>query len=113
MFEPWLTNWSLAADSDPIVTPSSRLLPVRRSGAAAMLKIASVEEEMRGGGLMEWWAGDGAAKVLARDDGALLLERAEGTQSLTALSHDGNDNGACMIICRAAAYAACRVVCRA
>jgi streptomycin 6-kinase len=103
MFEPWLTKWSLAADGDPVITPSSRLLPVRCDGAAAMLKITDVAEERRGGGLMEWWAGDGAANVLARDDGALLLERAEGTQSLTSLSHDGRDEEACMIICEAAA----------
>jgi streptomycin 6-kinase len=54
MFEPWLTRWSLAADGDPIVTASSRLLPVRRDGRAAMLKITNVEEEKRGGGQMEW-----------------------------------------------------------
>jgi streptomycin 6-kinase len=103
MFEPWLTKWSLAADGDPVITPSSRLLPVRRIGVPAMLKITDVEEERRGGGLMEWWAGDGAAQVFARDDGALLLERAEGSQSLTALSHEGRDEEACMIICQAAA----------
>jgi streptomycin 6-kinase len=102
MFETWLSNWSLSADGDPIVTPSSRLLPVRRNGEAAMLKITDVEEEKRGGGLMEWWAGDGAARVLARDHGALLLERAEGSQSLTALSQTGRDEEASAIICRAA-----------
>jgi streptomycin 6-kinase len=103
MFEPWLSRWSLAADGDPIVTASSRLLPVRRYGRAAMLKITTLEEEQRGGGQMEWWAGDGAAMVLARDAEALLLERAEGGESLAALSMNGRDDEASAIICRVAA----------
>ena len=94
MFEPWLTKWSLAADGGPLTTPSSRLLPVRRDRAAGMLKITEIEEEKRGGGLMEWWAGDGAARVLARENGALLLERAEGNQSLARYSLEGRDDEA-------------------
>jgi hypothetical protein len=47
-----------------------------------MLKLSSAEDERAGGLLMEWWSGDGAARVLARDGDALLLERAEGTASL-------------------------------
>jgi streptomycin 6-kinase len=102
MFEPWLTRWSLAADGDPIVTASSRLLPVRLDGRAAMLKITDVEEEQRGGGLMQWWGGDGAAMVLARDEGALLLERAESGRSLAALSKNGRDDEASEIACAVA-----------
>lgn len=103
MFELWLTRWSLAADGDPIVTASSQLLPVRRDGRAAMLKLTAVEEEKRGGGQMEWWGGVGAALVLARDDGALLLERAEGGGSLAALAKNGRDDEACAIACAVAA----------
>jgi streptomycin 6-kinase len=103
MFEPWLTRWSLAADGDPIVTASSRLLPVRRNGGAAMLKIVAVEEEQRGGRQMEWWSGDRAAMVLARDGEALLLERAEGGRSLAALSKNGRDDEASEIACAVAA----------
>ena len=103
MFEPWLTNWSLTADGDPIVTASSKLLPVRQNGRAAMLKIAAVEEEMRGGGLMEWWGGNGAAPVLARENEALLLERADSGRSLAALSMSGQDDEACEIACQTAA----------
>ncbi len=103
MFEPLLSNWSLSADGDAVVTPSSRLLPVRRAGEAAMLKITDVPEEKRGGGLMEWWGGDGAARVLARDGAALLLERAGGTRSLADYSHSGRDDEASRIICQAAA----------
>jgi streptomycin 6-kinase len=103
MFEPWLTHWSLTAEGDPIITASSRLLPVRSNGRAAMLKITEAEEEKRGGGQMEWWNGDGAALVLARDDEALLLERAEGDGSLAAMSMSGRDDEAIAIACRTAA----------
>jgi len=71
-------RWNLIPDGSPIVTRSGRLLPVRRRGEPAMLKLATEEEERFGGVLMEWWDGDGAARVLARDDDAFLLERAEG-----------------------------------
>ena len=65
---------------------------MRYCGAPAMLKIATKEEEQRGNALMIWWNGDGAARVLAHDSDALLLERATGTRSLTAMAKDGNDD---------------------
>lgn len=76
-FAPWLARWSLTPDGAPFETGYSRslLLPVRRDGAAAMLKLATAPEERRGAGLMAWWAGDGAAAVLEHRDEALLLER--------------------------------------
>ena len=75
-FRRFLALWQLLPDGDPVATRSSRLLPVRcPDGMLAMLKIAVEEEEARGAALMAWWAGDGAAHVLARDGEALLLER--------------------------------------
>lgn len=103
MFNPYLYCWDLVPDGDPIVTRSSRLLPVRYCGAPAMLKIATKEEEQRGNALMIWWNGDGAARVLAHDSDALLLERATGTRSLTAMAKDGNDDEASRILCAVAA----------
>lgn len=35
---------------------------------------------------MAWWDGDGAARVLAREGDALLLERAEGKRSPAAVA---------------------------
>ncbi len=55
---------------------------MRHRGKPAMLKLAIEAEERFGVMLMDWWDGDGAARVLARDDDAILLERAEGTASL-------------------------------
>lgn len=78
MFEPYLKRWSLVSDGAPIATHSSDLLPVLRRGERTMLKIAHEDEERRGPDLMVWWNGDGAARLLARDGDAVLLERASG-----------------------------------
>ena len=40
MFDDYLARWHLTPDGTPIITHSSRLLPVRRDGVPAMLKIA-------------------------------------------------------------------------
>ena len=98
-----LARWDLVPDGEPITTPSSLLLAVRHNGVPAMLKIAREEEERRGGALMAWWDGDGAAKVLARHGEALLLERATGPRSLAAMVTDGQDEEASRILCDVAA----------
>jgi streptomycin 6-kinase len=103
MFTEHLTRWNLTPDSDPIVTHSSRLLPVRRRGAPAMLKLPMEAEEKRGGLVMPWWGGVGAARVLAHDRDALLLERAMGNRSLPAFARTGRDDEATRIICAAIA----------
>ncbi|MCC7250247.1 aminoglycoside phosphotransferase family protein [Hyphomicrobium sp.] len=99
MFDAILARWGLAPDGAPIVTPRAGLLPVRRGGGPAMLKVATEPEEMRGGVLMSWWDGEGAARVLAMDGPALLLERAQGRQSLTELARTGRDDEATRILC--------------
>ncbi len=67
-----------------------------------MLKLFS-EEERAGNALMAWWAGDGAAAVLAYDDVALLLERAGGAASLANMAREGRDDEACRVLCTVAA----------
>ena len=86
-----------------ISTPTSHLLPVRWRGAPAMLKVAVTDDERLGGALMAWWAGDGAAPVLACEDHALLMERAEGGRSLARMSRTGGDDEACAVLCAVAA----------
>ena len=100
----WLARWNLEAAGEPLKTPSAVLLPVQRDGMPAMLKIAHEIEERRGGRLMAWWEGNGAARVLAEDDGVLLLERATGLRSLTAMAYAGRDedDAATRILCDAA-----------
>ena len=55
MFRYYIDRWRLKADGNPIVTPTSRLLPVRWHGVAAILKIAVETEEELGNELMVWW----------------------------------------------------------
>jgi streptomycin 6-kinase len=84
------------------VTHSSRLLPVRCDGAPAMLKFTTEPEERSGADIMAWWAGKGAARVLAHEGAALLMERATGERSLTEMARSGRDDVATRILCAAA-----------
>jgi streptomycin 6-kinase len=101
-FEPWLTRWRLTRDGEPFTSLAGKLLPVVSGGAPAMLKLSQAAEEVRGGSLMEWWGGDGAARVLAREGEALLLERATGGRSLAVMARGGGDAEACRILCQTA-----------
>jgi streptomycin 6-kinase len=103
MFESHLKRWNLTPDGEAIVTRCSHLLPVRCNGMSAMLKIAHEDEERRGPGLMIWWGGDGAARVLEHEGDAVLLERAMGHRSLVAMARDGMDDDASRILCYVAA----------
>ena len=101
-FDPWLRLWRLTPDGEPFDSLAGRLMPVRAEGVPAMLKLTEAPEEIAGGALMEWWAGEGAARVLARQGGALLLERALGSQSLADMSRNGRDPEAMSILAAAA-----------
>ena len=99
MFDTYLRAWNLVPDGAPLTTRASHLLPVRHHGAAAMLKIADHDDERTGGAVMQWWNGEGAARVLARDGIAVLLERAEGPASLARMARTGRDDEAARILC--------------
>jgi streptomycin 6-kinase len=43
---------------------------------------------------MKWWNGEGAARVLAYDGGALLMERADENVSLADLARNARDDEA-------------------
>ena len=108
MFDAYLSRWKLIPDGSPIITTNARLLPVRYGGEPAMLKLAIAEEEraghmLMGHMLMEWWDGDGAARVLARADEAVLMERAKGTATLADMAYAGQDDEACRKLCAVAA----------
>lgn len=97
--QAWFRRWSLVPDGEPIRTPGSDLFPVRQDGQPAMLKIAHDREEQFGAEIMIWWNGDGAAKVLAHETPAILLERATGSRSLADMARNGRDDEACRILC--------------
>ena len=107
VFSPWLTRWSLKPAGEPIRTRASRLLPVLRDVQPAMLKLPEAEDERRGYLPLEYWNGDGAARLLARSEygEAMLIERATGTRSLAAMARSGaaGDEEATAILCDAIA----------
>ncbi|WP_428375086.1 aminoglycoside phosphotransferase family protein [Lichenicoccus sp.] len=98
-----MSYWNLTPDGDPIATRAARLLPVLWDGQKAMLKLAVEEEERAGGVLLVWWDGVGAARVLANEGGALLMERAAGLGCLSDMARTGRDDEACDILCATAA----------
>lgn len=104
---PWLERWGLVPDGAPITTHSSRLLPVRRGDEPAMLKLPDSPDERLGYLPLEYWNGDGAARLLARSDSgdAMLIERATGPCSLSAMARSGaeGDDEATAILCDAIA----------
>lgn len=102
-FRPWLHRWNLTPDGEAFASIAGRLMPVIHQGAPAMLKLSQAPEEVAGGVLMEWWGGQGAARVLARDGEALLMERAMGPGLLAQMARDGRDDDACRILCAAGA----------
>ncbi|MGE7473072.1 aminoglycoside phosphotransferase family protein [Bosea sp. NPDC003192] len=107
VFSPWLIRWNLEAAGQPIRTHASQLQPVLLDGRPAMLKLPEVEDERRGYLPLEYWNGDGAARLLARSEHgeAMLIERATGTRSLAAMARSGaaGDDEATAILCDAIA----------
>lgn len=76
-------------------------MPVRAGDMPAMLKVSDDPHESRSHGLMRWWAGDGAAPVLASDDDALVTARATGPRLLLDLAQV-DDAEATRILCHVA-----------
>lgn len=95
--------WHLTGDGEILFTHSGLLTPVLYRGTEAMLKIAFSPEEKRGGKLLSWWKGQGAAKVFAYDENALVMERLHTSPSLKEMALDGRDDEATRIICGVAA----------
>ncbi|MCA9877275.1 MAG: phosphotransferase, partial [Thermomicrobiales bacterium] len=105
LLEPWLHRWQLTADGPAVETHTSLLLPARQAGQPVMLKVACVEEEARGAEILAWWGGEGAARVLALEGDALLMERATGPRSLVQMATTSReaDASALHILCATAA----------
>lgn len=103
IFRPHLARWDLAPDGPAISTHSSRLLPVLRGNAPAMLKLPEVADERLGYLPLEYWNGDGPARLFARTESgdAILIERATGSRSLSAMARSTTeaDDTATMILC--------------
>ena len=100
LFTPWLEQWQLTIEGEAFASRNGYLLPVSQGGQPAMLKVSQEPEEQAGAQLMAWWAGEGAAPVLAHDHEALLLQRAQGRATLAGMVADGADDQATHILCR-------------
>jgi streptomycin 6-kinase len=102
--KPLLNRWNLIPDGTPFITHTSQLYPVKTAthGIKAMLKVTDDTDEQAGNALMAWWEGNGAAQVIAHENEAILLSRACGSASLSAMSREGQDDVACRILCTTA-----------
>ena len=71
-------EWGLVVDGEPTHGFCALILPVRRLGEPAVLKLGFPDDESEHEGLgLQRWAGDGAVRLLSADPhrSALLLER--------------------------------------
>ena len=84
-FRKWLDAWDLIPDGEPFASNWSQLLPVRRGDTPLMLKAAMSEQEVVGSAVLDWFSGQGAARVVERHDDAVLMERLFGPTALTDL----------------------------
>ncbi|MHC3917365.1 aminoglycoside phosphotransferase family protein [Alcaligenes nematophilus] len=105
LFNTFLQRWGAQAVGKPFRTATSDLLPVRLTGQLegqpAMIKITRDLDERIGGQVLQWWAGEGAAHVYARDpdSGTLLMERATGSRNLLHMALGGEADAATACIC--------------
>jgi streptomycin 6-kinase len=94
-----LATWALAPDGNLIETPSSWLMPVRRGGLPAMLKVFKPHSDERDAArYLRYLDGKAAVRVLAADDESLLMERVDGGRSLAAMALSGADEEAAEIL---------------
>ena len=98
-FAAHIAKWRLVTDGPEIETPSSWLLPVRQAAVPAMLKVYKPgSDERHGTDYLRYVEGDGAVRVMAADEEALLMERATGSRSLFDMAVTGGDASACDIL---------------
>ncbi len=101
--QPFLRLWQIEADGAPIETPTSTVLPVLHQGAPAMLKLLKPgSDEKDGIAALRHFAGASAVRLIEATDEAVLMERAVGGRSLTAMALGDADDEATVILARTA-----------
>jgi streptomycin 6-kinase len=83
--ESVLTHWDLTIDGEPMHGACALVLPVRRGGEPAVLKVTWPHDEAEHEALaLSMWDGFGSVRLLAHDPDAwaLLLERLDPTTTL-------------------------------
>jgi streptomycin 6-kinase len=100
-------RWTLALDGPVHRSPTSCVAFGRETtgpGRHIVLKVADPEsDETRGTAALVHFGGRGAVRVLAHEDGAVLLERAIPGRPLTAMVREGRDADAMRTVCDVAA----------
>lgn len=98
-----LRRWRLKPDGPVTETPLSWVLPVRHGHSPAMLKVLKpTSDEVNAAALLRYWDGAGAVRLYEADANALLMERADGSRSLTAMAISGHDTQAAEILAETA-----------
>jgi streptomycin 6-kinase len=92
--EERLLAWGAEPTGETWATPSSRLAAGVRDGVPVLVKVARIEEEVRGGRVLAWWSAHGGLPVLEHDADAVLMARATGTRDLVVWSTTGRDDDA-------------------
>ena len=104
--EECCTGWALSRPERMFKSALANLYRVKLpSGEAGALKVFTplgLKDEWDGALLMKWYAGNGAAEILALSEGALLMKWLDGG-NLIPLCNDGQGEDAAVIIARLAA----------
>ncbi|MCD7060265.1 aminoglycoside phosphotransferase family protein [Pelagibacterium xiamenense] len=88
-------NWALTRLALIAETPSSHVYRAHRDETPVVLKILKPYgmNELTGIAFLEWLGGDGAVRILDREDNAILMEWLDGPE-LSATVHAGDDAAA-------------------
>jgi streptomycin 6-kinase len=98
----YLRRWRLTPEGEPFETLFSRLCFVRGAEGPAVLKLLKPgSDETAGAAMLGYYGGEGAVRLLRAEGAALLVERATGSRSLTAMARAGDDIGATAILAAA------------
>ncbi|MCP4382092.1 MAG: hypothetical protein GY798_11885, partial [Hyphomicrobiales bacterium] len=80
-------------------TPAGRIVFASRNGAPCVLKLHGPNsDEHDSATVLEHYGGNGAVRLIARDPGGLLIEKAKPGDDLTEMVADGRDDEATAVI---------------
>jgi len=97
-----MTRWGVTHPLLIAETGTSFVYRVAVAGGVAVLKLLKPDgkaDEARGGALMRWYDGDGAARVYQSDEDAVLMQWLDG-ETLGDVARAGDDAGASAILCQ-------------
>jgi streptomycin 6-kinase len=104
---PWLERWDLQFERRPAAPGGREPYPgtgevafVTRGGRPLVLKLLpSGSDEWRSGEVLAHWGGRGAVRLIEHAPGAVLIERAQPGDDLSAMVEAGRDDEATLVLC--------------